>query len=303
MRILINGLPLFAQRLRDNLQEADPSSRFVFCDTYSSKWQQIKFLLLLPFYDAVISMNGVTDNSGSMNAVLKYRKKLILQWMGTDALLGMERFASGTIKRDYIDYASNFVDSSWLMDEVSSLGVHPEMMPIKFIEPKNPVDRYEGISGMTYIAQGRQAFYGIHEFCAIAEANPSIPFKLFGVTDPVIKLPENIEVMGWVEPATFQETLRSTPIFIRLAEHEGFPVSVVEATGYGCEIIMRMPFDKALQATNSQEAVQAFERAKANVEQRNLIPNVELIDWARQNFNKQRMMASYIEKLKQLIDA
>jgi hypothetical protein len=64
-----------------------------------------------------------------------------------------------------------------------------------------------------------------------------------------------------------------------------------------------MPFDKALQATNSQEAVQAFERAKANVEQRNLIPNVELIDWARQNFNKQRMMASYIEKLKQLIDA
>jgi len=275
----------------------------VFCDTYSSKWEQLKFLLLLPFYDVVISMNGVTDNSGSMNAVLKNRKKLVLQWMGTDALLGMERLANGTIKRDYIDYAANFVDSSWLMDEVRSLGVQPEMMPIKFIEEKTPVSSYTEISGMTYIAQTRQSFYGINEFCAVAAANPSIPFKLFGVTEPIISLPENIEVMGWVEPAVFQEALRNTPIFIRLAEHEGFPVSVVEATGYGCEVIMRMPFEKALQAKTSDEAIHAFEVAKTRLIARNLEPNHELIDWAKTHFNKQRLMTVYIDKLKQLIDA
>lgn len=303
MRILINGLPLFAKRLRDNLKEADPSSRFVFCDTYSSKWQQLRFMLLLPFFDGVISMNGVTDNSGSMNAVLRRKKKLILQWMGTDALLGMERMKTGSIKRDYIDYASNFVDSSWLMDEVGSLGVQPEFVPIKFIEASKPIVSYAEISGMTYIAQSRQEFYGIHQFIAIAKENPTVPFKLFGVTNPIVPLPKNVEVMGWVAPSVFQHALRATPIFIRLAEHEGFPVSVVEATGYGCEIIMRMPFEKALQATSNDEAIEAFALAKQRVLDRNLCPNHTLVEWARSNFNKEYLMSSYIIKLKEILHA
>lgn len=46
--------------------------------------------------------------------------------MGTDALLAMERFKNGTIYRKYIDAGVNWVDSPWLMEEVSSIGVKPE---------------------------------------------------------------------------------------------------------------------------------------------------------------------------------
>ena len=86
MRVLINGLPLFAKRLADELQKYDPQSSYIFLDTYNSKWAQLLFFIYLPFSDCVISMNGVTDNSGSLNLVLKWKKKLILQWMGTDIL-------------------------------------------------------------------------------------------------------------------------------------------------------------------------------------------------------------------------
>ncbi|MDP4798113.1 MAG: hypothetical protein NWR50_04550, partial [Crocinitomicaceae bacterium] len=98
MRVLINGLPYFSERFAKDLKEFDKKSSFIFLDTYNSKLAQLKFLFLLPFADCVISFNGVTDNSGSLNYVVKWKKKLILQWMGTDALLAMERFKNKTIK-------------------------------------------------------------------------------------------------------------------------------------------------------------------------------------------------------------
>jgi hypothetical protein len=53
MRVLINGLPLFSERLAKDLKSQDPTSTFLFLDTYNSKWAQLKFILLLPFADLV----------------------------------------------------------------------------------------------------------------------------------------------------------------------------------------------------------------------------------------------------------
>jgi hypothetical protein len=45
MRVLINGLPLFSERLAKDLKSQDPTSTFLFLDTYNSKWTQLKFML------------------------------------------------------------------------------------------------------------------------------------------------------------------------------------------------------------------------------------------------------------------
>jgi hypothetical protein len=45
MRVLINGLPLFSERLAKDLKSQDPTSTFLFLDTYNSKWAQLKFML------------------------------------------------------------------------------------------------------------------------------------------------------------------------------------------------------------------------------------------------------------------
>ena len=92
MRVLISGLPLFSKRMADEPQKYDPQSRYHFFDTYNSKWAQLLFYLYLPFSNVVISIYGVTNNSGRLNIVLKRRKKLILHWMETAALSVTERF-------------------------------------------------------------------------------------------------------------------------------------------------------------------------------------------------------------------
>ena len=159
MRVLINGLPLFAKRLADELQKYDPQSSYIFLDTYNSKWAQLLFFIYLPFSDCVISMNGVTDNSGSLNLVLKWKKKLILQWMGTDILLAIERFKNSNIDRKYIDYASNFVDAPWMTEELKSANINTENLHFKFVEMNTIIEEYSSISVMSYVAQNRQDFY------------------------------------------------------------------------------------------------------------------------------------------------
>ena len=75
MLVLVNGLPLFSKRLVKDLNSLDKNNTYVFADTYYSLWDKIKFFTLLPFSKIVISFNGVSDNSGSLNWVLKFKKK------------------------------------------------------------------------------------------------------------------------------------------------------------------------------------------------------------------------------------
>ena len=301
MLVLINGLPLFSKRLADDLNKFDAGSRYIFCNTYNSKLQQLKFLFLLPFADLVISMNGVTDNSGSLNAVLRLKKKLIMQWQGTDSLLAIERFKNGTIKRDYINHALHFVDSPWLNTELLSIGLKPQQVPFKFAEVKNVIEKYTSLSAMTYIADKRQAFYGIHQFKAVAEKYPSIEFKLFGVVNPEVELPINVKSYGWVPSDVFQNHLRETPIFFRLAEHEGFPVSVIEAMSFGCEVIMTSPYEYSYTAKSTEEVLLAFDKVKQLVEDRNLTPNHNLVAMTKRDYDKDTVMKNYIAKIKSIV--
>lgn len=301
MRVLINGLPLFAKRLADELQKYDPKSSYIFLDTYNSKWAQLLFFIYLPFSDCVISMNGVTDNSGSLNLVLKWKKKLILQWMGTDVLLAMERFQKGTIERKYIDYASNFVDSEWLFDEVKSINVPVEYLYFKSVEVEVCTEKYKCISVVSYINESRQEFYGIRRIAEIACVFPSIDFHLYGLKKSEFPTPSNIYFYGWVTPETFAKRLKETPIFLRLTEHDGFSVSVIEALAYGCEAIMMMPFELAHLAENTKDAIAKMQKIISTIEAREMKPNQSLIEAVKLRFNPEILAKKYIQKLKEIV--
>lgn len=302
MRVIINGLPLFAKRLAEDLQKYDPKSKFIFLDTYNSKWDQFLFFLQIPFSDCVISMNGVTDNSGSLNLVLKWNKKLILQWMGTDALLAMERFKNNTIDRKYIDYAANFVDSEWLMEEVKSINIQPEFLNIKSVSVKPNVVKYDKISVMSYVAQNRQEFYGMKQITEIAKALPQIDFNLYGLSKSDFPTPSNINLHGWVKPEEFEFQLRKSPIFLRLTEHDGFSVSVIEALGAGCEVIMSLPFELTYLAKTPQEAIEGLSKLIQKVEKRGMRPNKEMMEIVKNRYNPEILAKNYIQKIKEIVE-
>ena len=302
MKVLISGLPLFSKRLAEELQKFDPESKYIFLDTYNSKWDQLKFFLQIPFSDVVISMNGVTDNSGSLNLVLKWKKKLILQWMGTDALLAMDRFKNKTIERKYIDYASNFVDSEWLMEEVKSINVEPEYLHFKSVVVKPNPTVYKRISVMSYVAENRQAFYGMERIAALAKEFPEIDFQLFGLTKSDFPITSNVHLNGWVSADEFENYLRETPIFLRLTEHDGFSVSVIEALASGCEVMMSLPFELTYLARNTNEAIEGIEQLIEKIESRGMKPNNEMMELVKTRYNPETLATNYIQKIKEIVN-
>lgn len=301
MRVLVNGLPLFAKRFAEDLQKYDPSSRYIFLDTYNSSWAKFLFFVYVPFCDCVISMNGVTDNSGSLNLVLRWKKKLILQWMGTDALLAMDRFKQQTIFRKYIDNSYNFVDSQWLMEEVKSLEVPVEYLHFKSVTVMPNEKIYDQISITSYVAEKRQLFYGMDQIAEIAKALPNIEFHLFGLNQADFPTTPNVHFYGWVSPEEFAEKLKASPIFLRLTDHDGFSVSVIEALGYGCEVVWSLPFEYTHLATNAQQAIEKISMLVPKIEKHGMKPNHELIEIVQQHFNPERLTKNYIQKLKEIV--
>jgi glycosyltransferase involved in cell wall biosynthesis len=298
MKVIISGLPLFSQRLAQDLQEFDSQSKYTFLNTYNSKIDQLKFLFLVPFADLVISMNGVSDNSGSLNWTLFWKKKLVLQWMGTDALLAMQRKKDNVILRKYIDYGENFVDSPWLEAEVKSLEVNAKRVPFKHVSPVELIDKYDDISVITYIAESKAHFYGFERVQNIAKKFPDMIFHIYGMEQPENEVMPNMKFYGWTPEEEFKTGLKNSAIFVRLTEHDGFSVSILEALVRGCEVIWTHPCENVMYVTNDQELESSLIQAKNDIVQRGFTPNkrqsLETIDV----FRKKRLLENYISQLK-----
>jgi len=303
MRVLLCGLELFGNRLAKQLNQHFPDSKFYYCNTYYSTIGKIQFLVLLPFVDMVISLNGVTDYSKSMNWVFKFKKKLLFVWQGTDALLALQRNKNGTICRKYIDNAYHFVDSPWLESEVKSLRLHPKRVMFKPILVNTPMLKHETITVTTYISQTRKEFYGYNRVVELARAFPDYTFNVFGMHSVSKSYPLNINFWGWSSHEAFLSQLKKTSIFLRLVEHDGLSVSLLEALSYGCEVLSTMPFECCHHTLNSKSDIKTFSRVVEMIRNRQYATNTNNIEWVRKNLEPNFVLHTFYNELKLILHA
>ncbi len=300
MRVLINGLPLFSQRLAKDLQEIDGSNSYIFLDTYNSTLDRLKFLFLTPISDLVISMNGVTDESGSLNWVLRCKKKLVMQWMGTDAKIALERMQSNSLNRKYLEYATHYADAPWLIQEVQQLGVPISLLHFKHLNAVQVAPSYEQIRVMSYVPQKRQDFYGLPKILQAAKELPDINFDIYGMSEFDGQLPSNVVLKGWTDEESFAKGLSDSAIFLRLTEHDGFSISVLEALSHGCEVIWTYPLEDVHLLQQGQELKEVLVDCLDIVFKRANKPNREVALRIQTAFEKKKIIANYIEHLKGL---
>jgi glycosyltransferase involved in cell wall biosynthesis len=110
----------------------------------------------------------------------------------------------------------------------------------------------------------------------------------------------NVHFHGLVKPEVFAERLKSTPIFLRLTDHDGFSVSVIEALAFGCEVIMSLPFELTHLATTTDEAIDKMNNVISTIEARGMTPNHTLIEAVKVRFNPEILAKNYIQKLKEI---
>jgi len=124
---------------------------------------------------------------------------------------------------------------------------------------------------------------------------------LYGLNHSDTPTTENVLFHGWVQAEEFINVLKKTPIFLRLTNHDGFSVSVIEALGCGCEVIMSLPFELTHIARNSEEAIGQMHNVIQKIKDHGMKPNMEMIEIVKLRYNRETLSKNYIEKLKQVV--
>ena len=130
---------------------------------------------------------------------MRYNKKLIMHWVGTDVLKALDAYRSGNYSRDYIDYAIHYCEVDWIKEELKEMGIHAQILnfvgfkrnPGDFVVPKN-------FNVLSYLHPNREEFYGIKKLIDCASRFPDIPFYIVGSDGYSGKTPENIKFFVWV---------------------------------------------------------------------------------------------------------
>lgn len=303
MLVLISGLPYFAGKMETDFNELDSTNRYIHCDTYSSLWGRIKFFLLLPFAGAVISVNGVSSNSRALNWALRWNKKLILYWQGTDVIIALKDQKNGTIDRRYIDCAAHIVVAPWFVEELKEINVASEYVPFSYVDSIGNDQAYEEFRVLTYLAKGVEEFYGWEYIRSLALARPDLKITVVGSECEGLDVPENIDLLGWVNSEKMLELFRSHAVMVRLTEHDGKSFSVAQALASGCEVIWTYNYPPAHQLERNslalQEKIQSLEQ---EVKKRGMRPNSDNIAHSQQSYVRKKVLTTLVGKIQSILN-
>lgn len=295
MRIHFNGLAYFGSQLVNDLNAFSKEHQFHFYDTYASKIDLLKYTAMLFQADKVVSFNGVSSSSGSLDLVLKKKKPLIMFWHGTDVLKALEAKKNGKFIDKYTSYARHFTDSVWLKEELRSIGISAELLPFKYVNDSYDHILYDNLDVLSYLGEGREEFYGYNEIFEAAKNLPNCRFTIVGSNGEGLEKTNNISFLGWADEKEMIELRASHPIFLRCSKHDGNALSVLEALAAGQEVIWTYPGARCHHY--STDLTNKINEVRALIESRKNTPNLKNRDWVKKNHGKETVLTNFIEAI------
>ena len=189
-----------------------------------------------------------------MNPYLKiarlYNKKVISHWIGSDVLKAKNNKHLNKVQ-SYISY--NLTCSPILKDELLDLEIKAEEVAII---PTNMSNNYSKLpkkhGAIMYLPKGSEEFYGIKYLKYAAKQFKDIKFFVVGNDNDTLHL-KNVCFLGKITPEEMNSLYDKTSILIRLPEHDGLSLMLLEALIKGKEVIYCYDFPHTRHVTNNKE--------------------------------------------------
>ncbi len=300
--MLVNGLPYFGRNIVNDLNEFDSKRKYIFLNTYYSKIDKFIFFFLVPFSGLIISFNGVSDNSGALNWVLKWKKKILMQWQGSDVMLAKERYFNNQIELKYIDKAIHVTDFEFLQNELSEINIKANILPYKHLKTQILDHRYDKITVLTYVSQNNEELYGFDTILDAANELKDIDFHIIGSNcHSFIPLPENMFVHGWKSSEEVEELMKTNPIFVRMTKHDGNALTVSEALSRGAEVIWTYPSELTYLAKTKVDLISQILKLKKLIEDRNMQSNQSNALIVLEKYNRNKVMNNYVNFINSIV--
>lgn len=180
------------------------------------------------------------------------RKKVITHWIGTDVRYAMEGI---TDMKKYHRADSNMVCFKPLQEDLASLGLHAEILPItpfnlNFDLCKMP----EKHSVIIYMPQGVEKDYGWEEISQVFPKYPTLEFKIVANNDKEkFALYPNVKVLGYLSKEEMEKLYNEVSIVLRIHISDGLSMSVLEGMAKGKKIIWNCEYPYCYPGSTTEE--------------------------------------------------
>ena len=296
MKILIVGLPLFAERLQKELTAFDTANSYYQLNTYYSRKDKLKAFFMMPFMDVVFSINGTTSKSGVIDLALFFKKRVQFNWVGTDVLKAL---ANKNRNEKYISDVEHYCEVEWIQEELKPIGINAKLMNFVAFERAFdiPVLAKDQLNVLSYISDKRADFYGINEFLTLAKHFPSVNFYIAGTkAENYSPLPPNVQALGWVE--NMNELFDKVHVTLRFPEHDGLSSFILESLARGKQVIYKYPFNHCLSCESLDEMIETIEKIKSDFDNGKDLVNIEAKQFINEHFSKEKIFGDLIENWK-----
>lgn len=303
MKIIIVGLPLFAERLAKTLTEFDEKNSYIALNTYYNKIDKLKAFFKVPKADVLFSINGTIEKSKVFDIAFDKKVPVVMNWVGTDVLKALELYKSGNYRKDYISKSIHYCEVDWIKDELKQIGIEAEIVNFasfdkKFDSIKTKNDRFTVLS---YIPEKRSDFYGMKTFLKLAKHFPQIDFVIAG-TEAIdyFPLPENVKALGWV--SDMDALFLRSHVCLRFPEHDGLSTFILEAMARGKEVIYKYNFNHCNFCPTEEACILTIQDLYSRFMDGKWKINSEAVNFIEENFSNKVIIGELTNRLKQISD-
>ncbi|WP_297432233.1 hypothetical protein [uncultured Cetobacterium sp.] len=237
-------------------------------------------------------------NSVYLKIAKLLNKKVVCHWIGSDVLEALKN-PKETIKlQKYIDI--NLTGSELLKSELLELGIksNVENIILDDISIINNSTKLQEHGVLVYLPTGKEEFYGGKFIQKLAIEFPKINFYIVANTNKnYLKELRNIKNIGKVSLKEMENIYNKISILIRIPEHDGLSLMLLEALARGKEVIYKYDHPYTKKATNYSELKRQFEKIIGTLPKY----NIEAVNYIEQNYKSDNYIENLHNMFKELI--
>ena len=222
--------------------------------------------------DVVLVIGGTIKKSKIVDIALFFNKKVVFYWIGTDVLKA-KQLEKNKIYKKYILNCKHLCECDWIKNELFEVGVNADIVNIAVVNDnkKSCYNKWDKMQIICYSGENREYFYGYKNIFKLAELYPEFTFNVVGSSGKNVNKLPNIKFHGLVD--NLERKFADNFLFIRLPEHDGLSVSVLEALSHKNWVIYSYPLNFTYKGTDFIEIKDNFEKVKKHFVNKELNEN------------------------------
>lgn len=254
--------------------------------TFKNLFKLIKMIL---FCDLIYVGHGCHRNSKILKIIKFFRKKTIFHWIGSDVLFATENKESALNIQNQV--IKNFACSDLISRELKDINISSVVIPVLPSELNHKLSKVPNEHAViSYIPEGNEEFYGIKYVKMAAKKYKNLIFYIVGNKNDTLNMP-NVHFLGKISLEEMEDVYDKCSILLRLPEHDGLSLMLLEALLKGKHVIYCYDFPFCEQVSNEKDLYEKInkiikEKPKVNQSGRDYVLKEFDVEKVKEQLNK-----------------